>query len=152
MQASLRSACARPLALARPARAARRAVAAAPRAAAGESTSGPLGGLINAIAKAVQNSPLAAGKQALAESQAAGYDPALAAAKVDALVAENAVFMFSFSGCPFCKSAKKILDAEGAKYIALELDEMGLVSSAASLSCQSKQKPSNQPTNQPTNH
>jgi glutaredoxin 3 len=34
--------------------------------------------------------------------------------------------MFSFSGCPFCKSAKKLLDAEGAKYTAVELDQMGL--------------------------
>ena len=111
MQASLRSACARPLVLARPARAARRAVAAAPRAATGESTAGPLGGLIDAISKAVQNSPLAAGKLALAESQAAGYDPALAAAKVDELVAENAVVMFSFSGwvqlCPWSASRSR---------------------------------------------
>jgi hypothetical protein len=92
MQVSLRSACARTLALVRPpARAARRAGAAAPRAANGESTAGPLGGFVDLISKAVQNSPLAAGKQALAESQAAGYDPALAAAKVGAGTALRAL-------------------------------------------------------------
>lgn len=32
--------------------------------------------------------------------------------------------MFSWSGCPFCKKAKALLDSEGAKYTALELDQM----------------------------
>ena len=32
--------------------------------------------------------------------------------------------MFSWSGCPFCKRAKAVLDATGAKYTALELDQM----------------------------
>ena len=31
----------------------------------------------------------------------------------------------SWSGCPFCKKAKAILDDTGAKYTALELDTMG---------------------------
>ena len=30
----------------------------------------------------------------------------------------------SWSGCPFCKKAKALLDSKGAKYTALELDQM----------------------------
>jgi glutaredoxin 3 len=59
-------------------------------------------------------------------SKSAHRAPRARSPQVDALVAENAVVMFSFSGCPFCKSAKKLLDAEGAKYTAVELDQMGL--------------------------
>lgn len=33
--------------------------------------------------------------------------------------------VFSWSGCPFCKKAKAVLDGTGAKYLALELDTMG---------------------------
>jgi glutaredoxin 3 len=32
--------------------------------------------------------------------------------------------VFSWSGCPFCKKAKALLDSKGAKYTALELDQM----------------------------
>lgn len=39
-------------------------------------------------------------------------------------IADNAVVVFSWSGCPFCKRAKGVLDATGAKYTALELDQM----------------------------
>lgn len=34
------------------------------------------------------------------------------------------VVVFSWSGCPFCKKAKAVLDSTGAKYTALELDQM----------------------------
>lgn len=34
------------------------------------------------------------------------------------------VMVFSWSGCPFCKNAKALLDTTGAKYTALELDQM----------------------------
>ena len=34
------------------------------------------------------------------------------------------VVVFSWSGCPFCKRAKAVLDSTGAKYTALELDQM----------------------------
>ncbi|EFN59209.1 hypothetical protein CHLNCDRAFT_15090, partial [Chlorella variabilis] len=34
------------------------------------------------------------------------------------------VVVFSWSGCPFCKQAKSVLDGTGAKYTALELDQM----------------------------
>lgn len=44
---------------------------------------------------------------------------------MDKLIAENPVVVFSFSTCPFCVKAKGILDASGAKYVALELNQMG---------------------------
>jgi glutaredoxin 3 len=34
------------------------------------------------------------------------------------------VMVFSWSSCPFCKKAKALLDATGAKYTAIELNEM----------------------------
>ena len=37
---------------------------------------------------------------------------------------QNQVIVFSWSGCPFCKRAKALLDSTGAKYKALELDQM----------------------------
>ena len=32
--------------------------------------------------------------------------------------------VFSWSGCPFCKKAKALLDSKGAEYSVLELDQM----------------------------
>jgi Glutaredoxin len=67
------------------------------------------------------------GKKALAIAQAGpDYDPALYAKKVDEEIAkaEGDVMVFSWSGCPFCKKAKALLDSKGAKYTALELDQM----------------------------
>ena len=67
------------------------------------------------------------GKKALAIAQAgADYDPAVYASKVDAAIAsaKGKTMVFSWSGCPFCKKAKALLDAKGAKYTALELDQM----------------------------
>lgn len=34
------------------------------------------------------------------------------------------VVVFSWSGCPYCKRAKALLDTTGARYTALELDQM----------------------------
>ena len=34
------------------------------------------------------------------------------------------VMVFSWSGCPYCKKAKGLLDEVGAKYTALELDQI----------------------------
>ncbi|KAI3433356.1 hypothetical protein D9Q98_003174 [Chlorella vulgaris] len=80
--------------------------------------------LINSISVAVKKSPLNAGKKALAIAQAGQYDEAATRAKIDAWIANNPVVVFSWSGCPFCKKAKALLDSEGAKYTALELDQM----------------------------
>ncbi len=32
--------------------------------------------------------------------------------------------VFSWTGCPFCKNAKALLDSKGAKYTAVELNTM----------------------------
>ncbi len=34
------------------------------------------------------------------------------------------VVVFSWTGCPFCKNAKALLDSKGAKYTAVELNTM----------------------------
>jgi glutaredoxin len=74
----------------------------------------------------VKESPLNKGKIALAKAQAGDYDRAAAQAKLDALIAGGAggVTVFSFSTCPFCVKAKATLDALGAKYTAIELDQL----------------------------
>ena len=84
-----------------------------------------LNDLINSVSVAIQKSPLANGKAALAKLQAGDYDADATRKAVDTYIAGNPVFMFSFSSCPFCKKAKKILDDAGAKYTAIELDQMG---------------------------
>lgn len=86
---------------------------------AGESDS-----IINRLTVAVQNSPLAKGKQALAKLQAGNYDEVATREKLEGLIRDNPVVMFSFSSCPFCKKAKKELDDMGVKYTALELDQI----------------------------
>ncbi|KAI0404016.1 putative glutaredoxin [Xylaria palmicola] len=51
---------------------------------------------------------------------------AMSAAKVKAqkIIDENAVAVFSKSYCPHCKAAKQLLDSVGAKYLAIELDQV----------------------------
>ena len=81
--------------------------------------------VINAITVALKNSPLNAGKKALAIAQGGGQEKAAEyLKKVDAEIAANRVMVFSWAGCPFCKKAKQILADTGAKYKVLELDEM----------------------------
>lgn len=81
--------------------------------------------IINSISVALKQSPLNQGKMALAISQAGDYDQAATRAKIEGLIASNPCVVFSWSGCPFCKKAKAVLDGVGAKYVALELDTMG---------------------------
>ncbi|KAH7031787.1 putative GRX1-glutaredoxin [Linnemannia elongata] len=53
--------------------------------------------------------------------------PEMAAAiktKVDAIIAENAIVVFSKSYCPYCTKAKKLLEKLGAKAFILELDNI----------------------------
>ncbi len=64
------------------------------------------------------------GKKALARAQAGSYDRTAARASIDAAIASNAVVVFSWSGCPFCRRAKALLDDVGATYTAFELDTM----------------------------
>lgn len=100
----------------------RRTGRAAPRAEA----SGSFGEkLINSITVALKNSPLNAGKKALAISQGGGQATAEAfLPKVDAEIAKNKVVMWSWSTCPFCKRAKEIMNETGVKYTVIELNEM----------------------------
>jgi len=50
----------------------------------------------------------------------------MSAAKVKAqsIIDENAVAVFSKSWCPYCKATKSTLDQLGAKYFAIELDQV----------------------------
>jgi glutaredoxin 3 len=84
-----------------------------------------LNDIINNVTVAIQNSPLSKGKAALAKLQAGSFDEPAINKQVDDLIAGNSVMMFSFSSCPFCVKAKKILDDAGVKYQVLELNQMG---------------------------
>ncbi|KAF1816685.1 glutaredoxin domain-containing protein [Eremomyces bilateralis CBS 781.70] len=44
--------------------------------------------------------------------------------KVQGIVDENPVAVFSKSYCPFCKATKALLSELGAKYYAIELDQV----------------------------
>ncbi|KAL4871716.1 hypothetical protein BDV12DRAFT_163625 [Aspergillus spectabilis] len=44
--------------------------------------------------------------------------------KAQKIIDENGVVVFSKSYCPFCKSSKSLLSELGAKYYALELDQI----------------------------
>jgi glutaredoxin 3 len=84
-----------------------------------------LNDVINDLTIAIQNSPLAKGKAALAKLQAGQFDEIATGSKIDELIAGNPVMVFSFSSCPFCVKAKKILDDANVKYKAIELNQMG---------------------------
>jgi glutaredoxin 3 len=45
--------------------------------------------------------------------------------KVQSIIDENAVAVFSKSYCPYCKAAKQLLSEQGAKFYAVELDQVG---------------------------
>ncbi|KAK5635658.1 hypothetical protein RRF57_011370 [Xylaria bambusicola] len=47
-----------------------------------------------------------------------------ASTKAQTIIKENAVAVFSKSYCPHCQASKKLLDDLGAKYFAIELDEV----------------------------
>lgn len=57
--------------------------------------------------------------------QAGDYDVDAVRSKVEKLIQDTPVMVFSWSGCPFCKKAKALLSDVGAQYTALELDTMG---------------------------
>lgn len=85
----------------------------------------PLEDAINTLTVALKNSPLNAGKKALAKAQAGDYDAAATRAKIEQYIKDNKVIVFSWSGCPFCKNAKGLLSDVGAQFTALELDTLG---------------------------
>jgi glutaredoxin 3 len=45
--------------------------------------------------------------------------------KVQSIIDENAVAVFSKSYCPYCRQAKELLSKSGAKFYAIELDQVG---------------------------
>ncbi|KAF2125915.1 glutaredoxin [Dothidotthia symphoricarpi CBS 119687] len=44
--------------------------------------------------------------------------------KVQSIIDENAVAVFSKSYCPYCRQAKQLLSDSGAKFFAIELDQV----------------------------
>lgn len=52
-------------------------------------------------------------------------DISAAKAKAQALIDGNGVVVFSKSYCPYCASTKRSLNKLGAKYVLLELNEIG---------------------------
>ena len=64
------------------------------------------------------------GKVGLVKSLAGDYDAPAIRSKIDNLISENDVLMFSFTTCPFCIKAKQVLDEKGAKYEVVELDQI----------------------------
>jgi glutaredoxin 3 len=48
-----------------------------------------------------------------------------AKAKAENIIDEKAVAVFSKSYCPHCKATKTLLSEMGAKYYAIELDQVG---------------------------
>jgi len=44
--------------------------------------------------------------------------------KAESIIDENAVAVFSKSYCPYCKATKSLLSELGAKYYAIELDQV----------------------------
>ncbi|KAJ4360917.1 Glutaredoxin [Didymosphaeria variabile] len=44
--------------------------------------------------------------------------------KVQSIIDENPVAVFSKSYCPYCRSAKQLLSDSGAKFYAIELDQV----------------------------
>mmetsp|Transcript_13334 Transcript_13334/g.36851 ORF Transcript_13334/g.36851 Transcript_13334/m.36851 type:complete len:176 (-) Transcript_13334:1579-2106(-) len=63
-------------------------------------------------------------KLAISKAIAGDYDEATAKAKVESLIADTPVLLFSFTTCPFCIKAKGVLDAKDAKYTAVELNDV----------------------------
>lgn len=62
------------------------------------------------------------GKKALVKKLAGDYDAGAVRGRIDSLIAENPVLMFSFTTCPYCIKAKACLDGKSARYKVVELD------------------------------
>ena len=45
--------------------------------------------------------------------------------KVQSIIDENPVAVFSKSYCPYCRQTKQLLSDSGAKFYAIELDQVG---------------------------
>lgn len=62
------------------------------------------------------------GKKGLVKSLAGEYDAVAVQKKMNSLINDSPVLMFSFTTWPYCVQAKAILDEKGATYTVLELD------------------------------
>jgi len=62
------------------------------------------------------------GKKKLVKSLAGEYDAAAIQDRVNKLIDDNPVLMFSFTTWPFCVKAKDLLDDMNVKYTVVELD------------------------------
>lgn len=47
--------------------------------------------------------------------------------KAQGIIDDNAVAVFSKSYCPYCNATKSLLSEMGAKYYAIELDQVGML-------------------------
>ena len=45
--------------------------------------------------------------------------------KAEGIIKDNPVAVFSKSYCPYCKATKALLSEQGAKFYAIELDQVG---------------------------
>jgi glutaredoxin 3 len=63
-------------------------------------------------------------KQFVADIVAGDFDEEAVTSRVSSFIDDNAVAVFSFTTCPFCRRAKDFLDEKGIAYKALELDEL----------------------------
>ena len=59
------------------------------------------------------------------QERAPSKDIAEARQDINATVASNAVVLYSFTACPWCVKAKKLLDDAEVQYVTIEVDEQG---------------------------
>jgi len=78
--------------------------------------------LAQRVSKLSQVGPLAMFKQFIADRLAGDFDEDAVAKGIDEDIASNTVLMYSFSTCPFCLKAKKVLDEKEVDYKVRELD------------------------------
>lgn len=79
---------------------------------------------INALQVAILKSPLNEGKKRFFRMLAGSYDEAAVNKKIQDLVTDNKVVVFSWSVCPFAQRAQRVLREAGAKFVAIELDQV----------------------------
>jgi glutaredoxin 3 len=58
--------------------------------------------------------------------------------KVQSIIDENPVAVFSKSYCPYCNATKKLLSESGAKFYSIELDQVGTYSPTLQIVYQSE--------------
>jgi len=64
------------------------------------------------------------GSQQSKQDFGSSSDLSAASAKASKIIEENAVVVFSKSYCPYCRASKELLSELGAKFYAIELDQI----------------------------